>query len=171
MKNLLYLLSACILFALIDFGVRRCVSLNEGNNRIDTVTVTDTVTEYVEVTHYLPQPITTDTVLLRDIASVDYTILHDTVIVRLPVTQKVYSDSDYTAYVSGIDPSLDSIRIYHANRLITKTPSSPSSSLQSGGTYHCKEAWASLQTRYSPISASASGTRSGSGDNNLYIYG
>lgn len=119
MKNILYFLIASILFALIDFGVRGCVSLNEGGGRTDTVTVTDTVTEYVEVTHYTPSPVQTDTVFLRDIAAVDYTIQHDTVIVRLPVTQKVYADSDYTAYVSGIDPSLDSIRIYHVNKLIT----------------------------------------------------
>lgn len=95
------------------------MSLNEGSSRTDTVTVTDTVTEYVEVAHYLPSPILTDTVFLRDIATVDYTIQHDTVIVRLPVTQKVYSDSDYTAYASGIDPSLDSIRICHVNKTIT----------------------------------------------------
>jgi opacity protein-like surface antigen len=99
--------------------VQRCVSLNESGGGIDTVTVTDTVTEYVEVTHYLPSHQSAETLRYDEIAATDYTVVLDTVFVRLPVTQKVYSDSDYTAYVSGIDPSLDSIRIYHYNQHIT----------------------------------------------------
>ena len=43
----------------------------------------------------------------------------DTVEVRLPIVQKVYRDTNYTAWVSGYEPRLDSITI--ANKIITKT--------------------------------------------------
>lgn len=39
--------------------------------------------------------------------------------VSLPIVQKVYSDSTYTAYVSGYEPNLDSILI--KQRIITNT--------------------------------------------------
>lgn len=35
----------------------------------------------------------------------------DSAKVQIPITQKVYSDSTYTAYVSGFNPSLDSITL------------------------------------------------------------
>lgn len=38
---------------------------------------------------------------------------------EVPITQKVYSDSNYTAYISGFMPSLDSIFIRH--QIITNT--------------------------------------------------
>ena len=37
--------------------------------------------------------------------------LPDTIMAELPLTQKVYEDSTFTAYVSGYQPNLDSIRI------------------------------------------------------------
>lgn len=43
----------------------------------------------------------------------------DTVEVSLPIVQKVYSDSSYTAWVSGYEARLDSITI--ANKIITRT--------------------------------------------------
>lgn len=39
--------------------------------------------------------------------------------VVIPITQKVYKDSDYTAYVSGYKPSLDSIYVRHKVTTIT----------------------------------------------------
>lgn len=38
--------------------------------------------------------------------------VHDTVAVEIPIEQKVYADSTYTAYVSGFRPQLDSIEVY-----------------------------------------------------------
>lgn len=49
----------------------------------------------------------------------------DTLHVALPVTQKVYEDSTYRAYVSGFDAKLDSIKIYQPTRYITITNTSP----------------------------------------------
>lgn len=47
----------------------------------------------------------------------------DSLTVTLPITQKVYSDSTYTAYVSGFDAKLDSINVY--SKLVTVTRMEP----------------------------------------------
>lgn len=49
----------------------------------------------------------------------DTVIAVDTAEVSLPIMQKVYKDTNYTAWVSGYEPRLDSITI--ANKIITKT--------------------------------------------------
>ena len=45
----------------------------------------------------------------------------DTVEVRLPIVQKVYSDSSYTAWVSGYEARLDSISVRHRTIIETRT--------------------------------------------------
>lgn len=49
--------------------------------------------------------------------------VHDSISVPIPIEQKRYEDSLYTAWVSGFRPALDSIRIYHPEitTTITKT--------------------------------------------------
>jgi hypothetical protein len=49
--------------------------------------------------------------------------VHDSISVPIPIEQKRYDDSLYTAWVSGFRPALDSIRIYHPEitTTITKT--------------------------------------------------
>ena len=47
----------------------------------------------------------------------------DSVTISLPITQKVYRDSAYTAYVSGFDAKLDSISVY--SKMITVTRREP----------------------------------------------
>lgn len=44
----------------------------------------------------------------------------DTVEVRLPIVQKVYRDTNYTAWVSGYEPKLDSISLRHREVTLTK---------------------------------------------------
>lgn len=44
----------------------------------------------------------------------------DTVEVRLPIVQKVYRDTNYTAWVSGYEPRLDSISVRHREVTLTK---------------------------------------------------
>ena len=55
-------------------------------------------------------------------------IVGDSATVTLPVEQRVYQDSLYTAYVSGYRPRLDSIelRLPHTYTTVTKTVSKPS---------------------------------------------
>lgn len=45
----------------------------------------------------------------------------DTVTVSLPFVQKQYKDSSYSAWVSGYEPSLDSIRIFPKTTIIRES--------------------------------------------------
>lgn len=45
----------------------------------------------------------------------------DSIAVEIPITQKVYEDSTYKAYVSGFKPSLDSIFVYPRKEVQTIT--------------------------------------------------
>lgn len=89
----------------------------------DTIIVRDTIREV--------QPICTESLVVRtERVRVPYAVHHtdtlhvtttDTIEVALPITQKIYRDTAYTAYVSGYRPSLDSIYIYKEQTTITKT--------------------------------------------------
>lgn len=74
-------------------------------NRIDTIRDTVPVSVYESVVDsfpfVVPVPVPGDTV-------------RDTV--YLPITQKIYKDSLYTAYVSGYRAKLDSIEVYSKTR-------------------------------------------------------
>ena len=75
----------------------------------DTIFVEKPVIKKVEIidTLRLPVPIT------------DTLMLHDTVLVHLPIEQRQYSAPRYTAWVSGYRPQLDSIQIYQRTEYIT----------------------------------------------------
>lgn len=49
--------------------------------------------------------------------------VHDSIEVPVPIVQKRYDDSLYTAWVSGFEPNLDSIRLYQPTivETVTKT--------------------------------------------------
>lgn len=65
----------------------------------------------------IDRPVVRDSIIVRTekvsvpIVRHDTTTLLDTVKVEVPITQKRYSDSTYTAWVSGYMPNLDSISI------------------------------------------------------------
>lgn len=84
------------------------------------VTIIDTMTIY--------KPVPRDSVVVRYVASKlpvrrDTIIVyqHDSIEVEVPITQKVYSDSLYTAYVSGYLPSLDSLTLRSKTEVVTIT--------------------------------------------------
>ena len=95
-----------------------------------TVTVTDTIPYYKPVAkdslviryETVQLPAVRDTV--RDSLIYKDTLVHDSVNVILPITQKKYEDSTYTAWVSGFRPNLDSINIYRKTvyKTITEKP-------------------------------------------------
>lgn len=92
----------------------------------------DVVTDTVPV--FIDTPIPKDSTVIRyktvrvpvydtissfkDIEKVAY---GDSVTIELPITQKVYEDSNYKAWVSGYQPSIDSILIYRPTTTITRT--------------------------------------------------
>lgn len=81
----------------------------------DTVTVVETLR--------ITEPMVVESVLVRTkVVRVPVSItdtIHDSVEVALPITQKTYADTTYKAWVSGYEPSLDSIEVYPKTTTIT----------------------------------------------------
>lgn len=77
---------------------------------VDTVTYDKPVARDSLVVRYVRVPVVRDTL---------HSIYTDTIQVDMPITQKRYEDSTYTAWVSGYEPSLDSIRVYRKREVIT----------------------------------------------------
>ena len=84
------------------------------------VTKTDTVTEYkiISDTTFVERPklckeIIRDTVWLDSLLDNDYN--------HLIVSQKEYRDSNYVAWVSGVEPQLDSIMVFKNTEYVFKT--------------------------------------------------
>lgn len=75
-------------------------------------TVIKTVVDTLPIVRYVNK-IARDTILLASEGK------KDSVAVKIPITQKTYRDSLYTAYVSGYKPSLDSITV--RERIVTHT--------------------------------------------------
>jgi hypothetical protein len=46
---------------------------------------------------------------------------HDSALVEIPITSKHYQSPEYDAWVSGFEPSLDSIKVYQKTQVITET--------------------------------------------------
>lgn len=104
-----------ILFVVsLVFNARTC------HTSVDVVSDTTRVTIYDTIK--VIKPIAKDSTVVRyvtevvkviDTADVVTDCHHlDSVKVQIPITQKVYEDSTYKAYVSGFNPSLDSILVY-----------------------------------------------------------
>ena len=91
----------------------------------DTVILRDTVPDYQPapvdsarvryVTRVLPM-VRHDTV-----SRVELITMHDSVAVEVPITSKHYQSNEYDAWVSGFEPSLDSIFVYREKEIITET--------------------------------------------------
>lgn len=102
----------------------------EKSAKTGTITVIDTIPYYKPVAkdslvvryETVKLPAVRDTV--RDSHIYKDTLVHDSVNVILPITQKKYEDSTYTAWVSGFRPNLDSINIYRKTvyKTITEKP-------------------------------------------------
>ena len=97
-------------------------------NTSDTITLYDTLL----VEHPVPKdsiivryrtitfPAKHDTIFAENIA-VRIDTVTDSVTVTLPITQKEYGDSSYHAWISGYQPSLDSIAVFPKTTIITNT--------------------------------------------------
>lgn len=95
------------------------------------VAYTDTVTVIDTIPYRYPVPrdsavVRYETVrlMVADTARItitDTVRVADSVEVVVPITQRVYSDSTYRAYVSGYRPRLDSIFVYPRTSYITTT--------------------------------------------------
>lgn len=71
----------------------------------------DTITTVRIDTVHVTRPLYVRSKIIDTLKVVDTLISRDTL--YIPITQRVYQDSNYTAYVSGYMPSLDSISLYN----------------------------------------------------------
>ena len=129
-----------LLIASYFFGYRAGVSERESRFVArDTVTVVDTVT-YV-------QPVAKDSTVVRYVTRVvavsdtrptgdtrppspsnlegEQGMSADSMAAVLPITQKRYESEEYSAYVSGYEPCLDSIRVYPKTTVIRERERKP----------------------------------------------
>ena len=110
-----------LLGVLVGFVCSKLVSKqNDIKPQCNYETKTDTVIEYEIVmdTTFIERPklckeIIRDTVWLDSLLDNDYN--------HLIVSQKEYRDSDYVAWVSGIEPQLDSIMVFKNTEYVFKT--------------------------------------------------
>ena len=122
--NVLLLLAVICLIAGVAF---RCKEEREAQ----TITHIDTTRVVVYDTVTYRQPIAVDSVVLRyetikvrKVVSDTVKVMdsaEDSVSVEIPITQKHYADSTYSAWVSGYEPCLDSIKIYPRTEMVTIT--------------------------------------------------
>ena len=110
-----------MLGVLVGFVCSKLVSKqNDIKPQCNYETKTDTVTEYkiIRDTAFVERPklckeIIRDTVWLDSLLDNDYN--------HLIVSQKEYRDSDYVAWVSGVETQLDSIMVFKNTEYVFKT--------------------------------------------------
>ena len=109
-----------LLGVLVGTVCSELIPKNELLPQYNYVTKTDTVTEYkiIRDTTFFERPklckeIIRDTVWLDSLLDNDYN--------HLIVSQKEYKDSNYVAWVSGVEPQLDSIMVFNNTEYVFKT--------------------------------------------------
>ena len=88
----------------------------------------DTVTRIDTVFQYFPKPVEVERIRteykwltrVQTDTVTDYTVLHDSVLVEVPIESRHYNSPEYDAWVSGYQPSLDSIKVYQKENYITE---------------------------------------------------
>lgn len=104
------LLTAGCIFAAFALGV------NYGEKRAERDYTERVVVEYKRDTITRVKPVY---IASAPIVRYDTLRLHDTIAVPVPIERRVYADSNYRAVVSGWHPSLDSISVYPATKIVT----------------------------------------------------
>lgn len=132
MKQTFWILLA-ILAASIALNFWQC------SNQPEPSVVIERDTIYKDTTIYEPQPAETIDIGKTVYIRIPYPVMQrdtirDSIEVPVPIIQKRYNDSLYTAWVSGFQPALDSIRLYQPTIIetITKTIVKPAPRLSIG---------------------------------------
>ena len=111
------LLFACCIISFLggyDYASKHCYNVR---------TVTDTIIERETITA-IPDTVYRTVALGEKTVKVvihDTLCKTDTVTVSLPFVQKQYKDSSYSAWISGYEPSLDSIRVFPKTTIIRES--------------------------------------------------
>ena len=108
------LLIACCIISFLggyDYASKHCYNVSTVTDTIvkrDTITaIPDTVYRTVALGEKTVKVVVHDTLCKTD-----------TVTISLPFVQKQYKDSSYSAWISGYEPSLDSIRVFPKTTII-----------------------------------------------------
>ena len=109
-----------LLGVLVGTVCSELIPKNELLPQCNYVTKTDTVTEYkiIRDTAFVERPKVYKEII-RDTIQLDSLI--DNGSKHLVVSQKEYRDSDYVAWVSGVEPQLDSIMVFNNTEYVFKT--------------------------------------------------
>lgn len=115
----------CLLIVSILFNIMLLVE-RHSQERVITSSDTTRGTVIDTIPYLYPTPV--DSVVVRyvterlpTVRDTVHSIFIDSVAVEIPITQKQYADSTYTAWVSGYKPSLDSIYVYPRHDVVTIT--------------------------------------------------
>ena len=149
LKPILLIVAVAVAFFLLGMFVPRCNEKPLRGGWAETEIVTDTITYVDTVRHIAPTPKQTARAGYREVVVPRYETITDTIpriradtdtlnmvyaevnaesdsiIISFPIVQRVYADVDYTAYVSGYEPSLDSIYVYPKREVVTTTIKKP----------------------------------------------
>lgn len=91
--------------------------------------IVKTETVYKTVFRDRPDPVKTqilpDRYFFIPVETIRTVTKNDTTYIQLPIEQKTYSDTLYTAWVSGYNPQLDSIRLRIPTTYVTTTVKEP----------------------------------------------
>lgn len=111
----------------------KCTTSQVVEEPVEQTTVRDTITEvvfdtipYYEVmpkdsiiTKYITERVkVADTTIVSDTLTC---VVYDSIEVELPISQKHYEDSTFSAWVSGYKPNLDSIKVFQRKEIETIT--------------------------------------------------
>jgi hypothetical protein len=118
------IVAGILLGLLVSYCLKRC-----NRQPVEPVKVErDTVYRYDTIPHYYPKPVEVEKVRteyrwltrVQPVGKTDTLLQHDSVLVEVPITSKHYGCKDYDAWVSGYEPSLDSIKVYQRTEYITE---------------------------------------------------
>lgn len=165
-----------MVFAIL-FGLGYLTAKHRYNKPLETKIERDTVTLWDTVPHWYPVPVEVKqqkpqykwlTVATHD------TVSHiDSVLVEVPIESRHYHSDEYDAYVSGYEPSLDSIFVrqkteYTTERItVTKPPNKFSFNVSSGCEYKTEDKKA---TPYAEVGISIKPKKLGVGIHGGYKY-
>ena len=122
MKGVFWVMLALLVVSLAA-NVWQCREIRAAKDGcyFDTVRVTDTVV--------VREPQVRESVVIRTetrfmkladtLCVVFRDTVRDSVMVEVPIEQKVYADTNYVAWISGFEPRLDSIQVYR-HEMITR---------------------------------------------------
>ncbi|ERJ80062.1 hypothetical protein J5A56_00605 [Prevotella melaninogenica] len=118
------------LLLFVAFTIAICVYVSQRKSSIDIKSIIKTDTIIRHDTLIYRTPIVKDSLIVKYRTAVLPVVRQDTITkefvrtvmdsveVKVPITQKVYEDSTYKAWVSGYEPQLDSIFVYQKTQVI-----------------------------------------------------